>query len=181
MHWRETATTVARQWDGSEMMRDAKRSDVTYVHVARRLAFSGAAMTLLDLAPATVFITASGATLGYLTTGMFLDRWYAACSGSSTRVVAAVLSVLDPESDPPFDSRLQICLPRIRGAGLEYQVSGVTDDKPPSEAGACVLFISPQTVPLTPRSQTLESGQLSQFHLIGGSPERSAKAEWRHG
>jgi hypothetical protein len=144
---------------------EASDSDVTYVHVARRLAFSGSAVTLLDLSPATVFFTSSGAVVGYLTTGMFLDRWYAESSGSSTRVVTAVLSVLDPEQEASSDAHLRVCLPRIRSAGLEYQVTGVTGDAPPRGAGACVLFIGATTVPLTPR----ESGRRGEFHVIGGS------------
>lgn len=145
------------------MSTDANSNDVTYVHVARRLGFSGSALTLLDLSPATVFLTAAGAAMGYLTTGMFLDRWYAACSGSSTRVVAAVLSLLDPEQDPECDTHLLLSLPRIRSAGLEYQVTDVTGDVPPSSAGACVLFVSPPTAPLTPRLAGLESGQPGQL------------------
>jgi hypothetical protein len=147
---------------------DVNNNDVTYVHVAGRLAFSGSAVTLLDLSPATVFLTDSGAAVGYLTTGMFLDRWYAECSGSSTRVVAAVLSVLDPEQDPSCDAHLRLCLPRIRNAGLEYQVTGVTGGAPPSGAGACVLFISPPKVPLTPRASAASS--TSSVEAIDPSP-----------
>jgi len=36
---------------------DVNSNDVTYVHMARRFAFSGSAVTLLDLSPATVFLT----------------------------------------------------------------------------------------------------------------------------
>lgn len=92
----------------------------------------------------------SGAILGYLTTGMFLDRWYCERSGSSTRVVEAVLSLLDPEQEPPTDAHLQVCLPRIRSAGLEYRVAGIQGAAPPSEAGACVVLLNPAQIPVTP-------------------------------
>lgn len=131
------------------MTSDINSNDVTYVQVARRLVFSGNAVTLLELSPATLFLAES--TAGYLTTGMFLDRWYAERSGSRTRVVAAVLSLLDPEQNPSCDMHLRVCLPRIRSTGLEYQVSGLTDAVP-STAGSCVLFINPSRVPLTPVS-----------------------------
>ncbi len=137
--------------NGSALTTNDDSNGITYVHVARRLAYSGSALTLLDLSPATVFVTGSSAVLGYLTTGMFLDRWYCDCSGSSTRVVAAVLSVLDPAHTPVADTHLQVCLPRIRSAGLEYQVAPSEADVLPSVAGACVLFVNPAQVPLTPR------------------------------
>ena len=161
-------------------MTDVNTDDVTYVQVARRLVSSGSAVALLDLSPATVFLTGSGTAMGYLTTGMFLDRWYAQSSGSSTRAVAAVLSLLDPEQDPWCDAHLQLCLPRIRSAGLEYQVSGVTGDVPPS-AGSCVLFISPPKEPLTPRLAGRESAEratsTSSVEALGTSP----MGGWRRG
>ncbi len=81
---------------------------------------------------------------------MFLDRWYCERSGSSTRVVEAVLSLLDPEQEPPTDAHLQVCLPRIRSAGLEYRVAGIQGAAPPSEAGACVVLLNPAQIPVTP-------------------------------
>jgi len=125
-------------------------SRTMYVQVAGRAAFDGSAFTMLDLAPATVFFTEQpGIAVGYLPTGPFLDRWYADASGVRTRAVSAVLSFLDPDRAQAPEARLLLSLPRIRGAGIEYQVRVVAGHVP-FTAGACVLFISPPVTPATP-------------------------------
>jgi hypothetical protein len=134
-------------------------SGTMYVQMAGRVVFDGSSVTLLDLAPATVFLVERpGASVGYLPTGMFLDRWYADGSGTRTRAVAAVLSFLDPDHAQSSDARLLLSLPRIRGTGVEYQARLVAGGVPPT-AGACVLFISPPTPPATP----------GELHRIGGA------------
>lgn len=122
----------------------------TYVQLAGRAVFDGTSLTLLDLAPATVCQSPPPASgLGYLPTGLFLDRWYENGSGPGTRAVPAVLSLLDPDSSQVHDAQLSLALPRIRGTGLEYQVRVVVGTLPVA-AGACVLFISPRGRPVTP-------------------------------
>ena len=130
----------------------------TYVQVAGRFTFDSRSFTLLDLAPATVYLTDQpGESIGYLPTGLFLDRWYADESGSRTRAVAAVLSFLDPDRAAAADVRLMLGLPRIRGTGMEYQAQ-VTAGELPSTAGACVLFISPDGTPRTPALAAKSTG-----------------------
>lgn len=123
--------------------------DAEYVQMAGGLLCSGIALTLLDLAPATLFVAGRDDEMGYLPTGTFLDWWYAEPAGPGTRSAPAVLSLLDPDQDPACDARLLLGLPRIRGTGLEYQVAESVDGLPRT-AGACVLFISPRRAPLTP-------------------------------
>jgi hypothetical protein len=121
-----------------------------YVQVAGRAVFDGSSLTILDLAPATVLFTQRpGISVGYLPTGPFLDRWYADASGAGTRVVPAVLSLLDADRESVPETRLQIGLPRIRDTGIEYWARVVSGDLP-SVTGACVLFISPMVSPSTP-------------------------------
>jgi hypothetical protein len=132
----------------------------TYVQVAGRFTFDGRSFTLLDLAPATVCLTDQPSeSVGYLPTGLFLDRWYADESGSTTRTVAAVLSFLDPDRADAADARLMLGLPRIRETGMEYQAQ-VTDGELPGTAGACVLFISPDGTPTTPAQAAKSTGMV---------------------
>jgi hypothetical protein len=122
----------------------------TYVQVASHVMFDGSALTLLGLAPATAsFATEPEPCIGYLPTGLFLDRWYAEGSGSRTRSVPAVLSFLDADRRGESDVDVTISLPRIRGTGVQYQAH-VVSGRIPDESGAAVLFISPAVVPDTP-------------------------------
>ena len=122
---------------------DCETSRPTYVQVARRLACSPTSVTLLDLAPATLVIGTPGHELGYVSTGQFLDAWYADESGAATHASGAVLSLLDPDRPAHSDARLLLRLPRIRGTGVEYQVAVVVGQLPES-GGACVLCINPR-------------------------------------
>jgi hypothetical protein len=137
-----------------------------YVQVTGGVVFSGSSLTLVDLAPATTVVTSwPEVGVGYLPTGLFLDRWYAYVNGTGMRSVAAVLSVLDPDVVGWADARLMLSMPRIRGTGLEYRAS-VVDGRVPAAWGASVLFISPRVPPTTPHaSMRSPSGE---FHLIGG-------------
>ncbi len=118
-----------------------------YVQVARRTRCDGTSLTLVDLAPSTVFLAGPPAgAVGHLPTGQFLDHWYAEPGGSATRAVPAVLSLLDADRAPASDVRVLLSLPRIRDAGLEYQVRILDGDIPPT-SGACVLFIQPPVPP----------------------------------
>jgi hypothetical protein len=131
-----------------------------FVQVAGRVVFDGRSLTLLDLAPATVFVGGRpDDSFGYLPTGLFLDRWYEDGSGTRTRGVGAVLSFLDPDMAKSCDAHLALSLPRIRGTGMEYQAR-VLDGEVPSTAGACVLFISPTGTPTTPAHASAHPTQL---------------------
>jgi hypothetical protein len=118
-----------------------------YVQVARRTRCDGASLTLVDLAPSTVYLVDQPtAAVGHLPTGQFLDQWYSESAGLATRAVPAVLSLLDADRDPRSDIRVLLSLPRIRDAGLEYHVRILEGDIPPA-SGACVLFIQPPVPP----------------------------------
>lgn len=113
-----------------------------YVQMARSLVFDGSSIVLLDLSPATVLLGPStGSEVGYLPTGLFLDHWYARDNDDRTSALRGVLSILDPDMTPVSDVSLLLSLPRIRGAGVEYQAR-VLSGQMPASTGACVLFIS---------------------------------------
>lgn len=125
-------------------------ADVTYVQLAECVVFDGTSITLGGLAPATVFLDASGGpSLGYLPTGLFLDRWYDDVHGTPTRAVPAVLSLLAADRGPATPARLTVSMPRIRGTGLAYRTHVLSGSLLP-ESGAAVLFISPLATPVTP-------------------------------
>jgi hypothetical protein len=93
-----------------------------YVQVARQTRCDGTSLTLVDLAPSTVYLADQPtAALGHLPTGQFLDDWYSESAGAATRTVPAVLSLLDAD--------------RVPGGDI------------PATSGASVLFIRPFTRP----------------------------------
>jgi len=140
---------------------------MTYVQMARRVVFDGTSLALMDLAPATFFVGAQPVTsLGHLPTGLFLDHWYDETDGSATQAVPAVLSLLDPDQALDDNARLLLSLPRIREAGLEYQVQVLEGEVPPT-AGACVLFIRPPVPPAT-------LGQTGPARLLDDPPPTAA-------
>ena len=121
-----------------------------YVQIAARSVFEAPSLTLVDLAPATIFaVVGLTPSVGELPTGVFLDHWYGDALGPGTRFVSAVLSVLDPGRPSESPTELVIGLPRIRGTGLQYQVEGVAGHRP-ATTGACVLFIRPPIAPVIP-------------------------------
>ena len=72
-----------------------------FAHVARGLVFDGRSLTLVDLAPSTLWTSpAPTAGLGYLPTGAFLDLWAkrATTPGRGAPQVRGVLSLLDPDA-----------------------------------------------------------------------------------
>lgn len=120
--------------------------DATFVQQARGLRFSGSRLTLLDLAPSTVFMTdRDGPTVGHVTTGDFLDLWL------DGRGSSGVLSLLDAGTRRTGDAVLALSRPRIVAAGLEYSAH-LERGTLPEASGACVLFINPTGTPVTPAS-----------------------------
>jgi hypothetical protein len=119
---------------------------LTYVQVARGLTFDGATLELLDLAPVTVCVApAPGCSLAHVTTGAFLDLWWATDDPAvGERWRRGVVSLVDPEHRPSLDALVRLRRPRIHGSGLRYDVELVEGVLPPS-SGSCVLFVHPAT------------------------------------
>jgi hypothetical protein len=120
-----------------------------YAHVARSLMFDGRSMTLVDLAPSTIWAPpAPTSGLGYLPTGDFLDMWAerSAAMGSGSRRVTGVLSLLDPDARLAGQSVLALSNPHVTAQGLTYDAE-VVEGLVPAESGACVLFLRWETAP----------------------------------
>ena len=101
-----------------------------YAHVARGLLFDGRALTLVDLAPSTIWASSTPTSaLGYLPTGAFLDLWaqraqHLAHPGSCR--VRGTLSLLDPDAHLAGDAVLTLGNPRVTEAGLTYDADVLT-------------------------------------------------------
>jgi hypothetical protein len=115
-----------------------------YAHTARGLLFDGRALTLVDLAPSTIWSSVTPSSwLGYLPTGAFLDLWAQRVRGlahpSAVRV-RGTLTLLDPDAQVVGDAALRLGNPRMTGPGLTYDAE-VVNGLVPAESGACVLFL----------------------------------------
>lgn len=124
-----------------------------FAHVARGLLFDGRSLTLLDLAPSTLWTSpAPTAGLGYLPTGAFLDLWAerATTPGRGAPQVRGVLSLLDPDALLAGRSVLVLSNLRVSSQGLAYDAE-VVEGLVPAESGACVLFLTWETAPVPER------------------------------
>jgi hypothetical protein len=130
-------------------MRVQVRGEV-YAQTARGLLFDGRSLTLVDLAPSTIWSSATSPSgLGYLPTGAYLDLWVQrarrlARPGSSR--VRGTLSLLDPDAQLAGDAVLTLDNPRVTAPGLTYDAE-VLHGLVPAESGACVLFLEWDTAP----------------------------------
>lgn len=115
-----------------------------YAHVARSLLFDGRALTLVDLAPSTIWSSSTPTpALGYLPTGAFLDLWAQRAQHldrPDSCHVRGTLSLLDPDARLAGDAVLTLGNPRVTRAGLTYDAA-VQQGLVPELSGACVLFV----------------------------------------
>lgn len=130
-------------------MRVLVRGEV-YAHTARGLLFDGRSLTLVDLAPSTIWSSPTPSSgLGYLPTGDYLDLWAQrarrlARPGSCR--VRGTLSLLNPDAQLAGDAVLTLSNPRVTVPGLTYDAE-VLHGLVPAESGACVLFLEWDTAP----------------------------------
>ena len=115
-----------------------------YAHVARSLLFDGRTLTLVDLAPSTIWSSSTpSSALGYLPTGAFLDQWAQRAEHLARPAeyhVTGTLSLLDPDANLAGDAVLTLGNPRVTAAGLTYDAD-VRQGLVPEHSGACVLFV----------------------------------------
>jgi hypothetical protein len=142
-------------------MRVLVRGEV-YAHTARGLLFDGRSLTLVDLAPSTIWSSA-GPTggLGYLPTGAYLDLWAQRArrlAHPSSCRVRGTLTLLDPEAQLTGDAVLTLGDPRLSAPGLTYDAE-VLQGLVPAESGACVLFLEWDTAPTPPKDAEPEVPQ----------------------
>lgn len=118
------------------------RGDV-FVHIAPHLRFDGARLTLVDVAPSTIWLSQGDPRqLTYLPTGAYLDRWAELEQGRGPEGgrVRGTLSLLDADARIPGRAVLELSGPRMRASGLAYDVR-VVEGIVPTHSGACVLFL----------------------------------------
>lgn len=126
------------------------RESVTFVQVARAVVVAGRTLTLEDLEPTTVWLAHDQAErVGHMATGTFLDLWWHPDSGLVSGALRAVLGRADPDVQLLGDAVLRLRVPRISGAGLQYDME-IVNGALAGRAGACVLFLGPGDV--DPRS-----------------------------
>lgn len=114
-----------------------------YVQVARGIRSTLRTLTLVDLAPSTIRLAQTPeVTVGYLPTGVFLDRWDALSATYAADPPAGTLSLLDPNAVDSQAVVLRLRHPRFDAMGLTYDVE-VVSGVLPRASGACVLFIDP--------------------------------------
>ena len=130
-------------------MRVHVRGEV-YVQMARGLLFDGRSLTLVDLAPSTIWSCATPSSgLGYLPTGAYLDLWAQRArrlARPSSCRVRGTLTLLDPDAQLAGDAVLTLGNPRMTAPGLTYDAE-VLQGLVPAESGACVLFLEWDTAP----------------------------------
>jgi hypothetical protein len=113
-----------------------------FVHIAPNLQFDGRRLTLVDVAPSTIWRSGADAELGYLPTGAFLDRWAERdrVLGPGSGCMRGSLSLLDPDASVVGSAVLELSRPRMSASGLTYDAQ-VVDGMVPGASGACVLFL----------------------------------------
>jgi hypothetical protein len=121
-----------------------------YAHTARGLLFDGRSLTLVDLAPSTIWSSPTPSSgLGYLPTGAFLDLWTQRArrlARPSSCRVRGTLTLLDPDAQLTGNAVLTLGNPRVTAPGLTYDAE-VLHGLVPAESGACVLFLEWDTAP----------------------------------
>jgi hypothetical protein len=124
-----------------------------YAHVARGLLFDGRSLTLVDLAPSTIWSSRTPVSgLGFLPTGAYLDLWAqraAHLARPAACRVRGTLSLLDPDARLVGDAVLALGNPRMTAQGLTYDAE-VLQGIVPADSGACVLFLEWGTDPTPP-------------------------------
>jgi hypothetical protein len=118
-------------------------AELTFIQVARGMAFCGRTLVLADLAPTVPYLTAAPPlVLGHISTGAFLDLW--SSGPEPTGVVArrpGVVSLADPERSPLGDAVVILARPRIHDTGLTYDVT-LVEGSLPSSSGTCLLYVN---------------------------------------
>jgi hypothetical protein len=118
-------------------------TDVTFVQIAGGARIDGHRLSLLDLAPTTIWLLSGlRQRIGHMATGTFLDLWWDSDSGLREAALMAELGQADPDATFVGDSLFRVRAPRIRGAGIQFDLE-ILCGSLPGRCGACVLFMGP--------------------------------------
>lgn len=139
---RDEAVSAARSGD----------FEALFVQSAQRVTSFEGALTLHDLAPATLmFSDRPERIVGHLTTKQFVEGWGHGENSFLDDPPNAVLAFLAADEDAPEDVVVTLTNPRMDWDRLTYDVD-VLEGHLPARAGPCSLFIDPIGRPLSPVS-----------------------------
>jgi hypothetical protein len=139
---RDEAASAARSGD----------FEALFVQSAQRVTSFEGALTLHDLAPATLmFSDRPERIVGHLTTKQFVEGWGYGENSFLDDPPNAVLAFLAADEDAPEDVVVTLTNPRMDWDRLTYDVD-VLEGHLPARTGPCSLFIDPIGRPLSPVS-----------------------------
>ena len=136
-----------------------------YAHVARGLLFDGRALTLVDLAPSTIWSSSTPTpALGYLPTGAYLDLWAQRAQHldrPDSCHVRGTLSLLDPDAHLAGDAVLTLGNPRVTESWADLRRRPCSRASSPStrepaccsSSGTTVGTLTAGTGPPSPRQR----------------------------
>jgi hypothetical protein len=123
-----------------------------FVQVAERLVGDAESITLIGLAPSTIYFSdRPERVVGYMTTEQFLDQWQSRHDGFAVDPPNALLSFYATGSALPGETLVVLGNPVLKGDSLTYGIE-VLEGVVPGHASACTLFIDPLGRPFTPVS-----------------------------
>jgi hypothetical protein len=126
--------------------------EALFVQTATGLASNGESLTLVGLAPQTLyFADRPNREVGHLPTTRFVELWDEGDNSFAADPPNAVVSFADFDEAPPEDAVVILMDPQLDGDTINYAVE-VLEGKLPVGAGPCTLFIDAFGRPLTPVS-----------------------------
>ncbi len=147
-----TEPTTRSDEVGAEAPAPPADFEALFVQSARKVTSFGGAITLHELAPATLMFSDRPERIaGHLTTKQFVEGWGHGENSFLEDPPNAVLSFLAADEHAPEDVVVTLTNPRIDWERLTYDVDVLEGDLP-ERSGPCSLFIDPIGRPLSPVS-----------------------------
>ena len=126
--------------------------EALFVQTATGLASNGESMTLVGLAPLTLYFSDRPLReVGHLPTTRFVEFWDEGDNSFAVDPPNAVVSYADFDDETPQDAVVILMDPQLDGDTINYAVE-VLEGKLPVGSGPCTLFIDAFGRPLTPVS-----------------------------
>jgi hypothetical protein len=123
-----------------------------FVQNAKDVSFDNGTMTLHGVNPVTVcFADRPQRIAGHMATSRIVPMWHEGTNSFTHDPPNATLSILSGDKSSTSDIVLVLRNPRLNGEDLTYDVQDL-EGTPPSQGGACSLFIDIIGMPLTPFS-----------------------------
>jgi len=148
----ETRTSSGGSTSSASEMSNSTTQNVQFLFVqnAKGMSFKDGSMTLHGVNPVTVcFADRPERIAGHMPTAKIVPLWTEGKDSFTADPPNATLSIFN--GDTVSNVVVVLRNPRVSGDELTYDVRGL-EGTPPSEGGACSLFIDIIGMPLTPRS-----------------------------